>query len=74
MKNQNLLLKDVVALLGGKVKPYQITYAISVGLLPEPQLRIANKRIFQASDVEKISTYFGVALKNQKQKGGNDGQ
>ena len=64
MKRQNLLLKDVAALL--KLKPYQITYKISVGLLPEPKIRISNKRIFQADDVERIAAHFGVDLKTTK--------
>ena len=71
---QNYLLKDVVALLGGQVKPYQITYAISVGLLPEPELRISNKRIFHSKDVQRVAAHFGVTLKNKEQEGGNDGQ
>jgi len=63
---EHLLLKDVAALV--KVKPYQITYAISVGLLPEPELRISNKRVFQAKDLERIAAHFGATL---KKKGGS---
>ena len=70
MNEQNLLLKDVAALLG--LKPYQITYKISVGLLPEPKLRISNKRIFKPADVERIAAHFGVDLKRRKTKGGID--
>ena len=34
--NKHYLLRDVARLL--KVKPYQIAYALSVGLVPEPEL------------------------------------
>lgn len=64
MKTQNLLLKDVAAL--AQVKPYQITYAISVGLLPEPELRFANKRVFQPKELQAILAYF-----KDKQGGGH---
>jgi len=67
MKHQNLLLKDVAALVG--VKPYQITYAISVGLLPEPELRISNKRVFQAKDLQTIAAHFGVDLRTKDKRG-----
>ncbi len=53
MKKQHFLLRDVAKKLG--VKPYQIAYALSVGLVPEPKLRISNKRIFvtlQPSEVD----------------------
>jgi len=68
MNEQNLLLKDVAALLG--LKPYQITYKISVGLIPEPKLRISNKRIFKPADVERIAAHFGVDRKTAKDKRG----
>ena len=52
------------------VKPYQITYAISVGLLPEPELRISNKRVFRAKDLERIRFHFSGVLKSKEQKEG----
>jgi hypothetical protein len=69
---QHLLLNEVAKLL--KLKPYKIVYALTTGLVEEPGLRIANKRIFQQEDVEKLAAHFGVALKTQKQEGGNDGR
>ena len=45
MTRRHYLLKDVARVL--KVKPYRIAYALSVGLVPEPQFRISNKRMFQ---------------------------
>ena len=58
---KHLLLKDVARLL--KVKPYQITYALTTGLVEEPKLRIANKRIFDAEDVARLAAHFGVTTK-----------
>ncbi len=60
MMKKHYLLREVSRLL--KVKPYQIAYALSVGLVPEPELRISNKRVFQADDVQKLATHFGVDL------------
>jgi DNA-binding transcriptional MerR regulator len=57
MNQQNLLLTETARLLG--VRPYQITYALSVGLVAEPELRIANKRIFQEADIARLSAHFG---------------
>jgi hypothetical protein len=58
MTNDNLLLSDVARLL--RVKPYRVTYALTTGLVPEPQTRIANKRIFDADDVARLADYFGT--------------
>ena len=56
MNDHNLLLTQVARLL--KVRPHRITYAIHTGHVPEPA-RIANKRIFQAEDIERLAAYFG---------------
>lgn len=61
---KHMLLKDVARLL--KVKPYRVTYALTTGLVPEPTLRITNKRIFQEEDVRRLADHFGVALKEKK--------
>ena len=58
--NQHLSLSDAARLLN--VKPYQIAYAISVGQVPEPELRVANKRVFQAKDLRRLAVHFGVNL------------
>jgi hypothetical protein len=64
-RTRHYLLKDVAAALG--VRPYRIAYAISVGLVPEPVTRIANKRIFSERDVRRLAAHFGV------ESYGNDG-
>ena len=58
--NQHLSLSEVARLL--KVKPYQVAYALSVGLVPEPDVRIANKRVSQRKDVQRLAVHFGVTL------------
>ena len=58
MEKRHFLLRDVARML--KVKPYQVSYALSVGLVPEPELRISNKRVFMPEDVERLSKHFGV--------------
>ena len=60
MMKKHYLLRDVSRLL--KVKPYQIAYALSVGLVPEPQLRISNKRIFTAEDIATLAEHFKVDM------------
>jgi hypothetical protein len=59
MEQEHLLLTQAARLLN--VRPYQITYALSVGLVPEPALRIANKRIFLAGDIARLREHFNQA-------------
>jgi hypothetical protein len=58
--NKHYLLRDVARIL--KVKPYQVSYALSVGLVEEPKLRISNKRVFQEEDVQRLAAHFKVDL------------
>ncbi len=60
MSEKHYLLKDVARML--KVKPYRVTYALSVGLVKEPETQIANKRVFLPEDVERLAAHFGVTL------------
>lgn len=58
--NRTYLLNDVAKRLG--LKPYQISYALTVGLVQEPKLRIANKRIFCDTDIRRLAAHFKVDL------------
>ena len=60
MKKTHYLLNEVARLL--KVKPYQITYALAVGLVAEPALRISNKRIFVEADIERLRQHFAKTV------------
>lgn len=68
MKKKHFLLRDVARML--KVKPYQIAYALSVGLVAEPKTRISNKRIFQAEDIDRLAAHFKVDLVAKKGQSG----
>ena len=57
--HNRLFLREVSRLLD--VKPYRVTYALSVGLVPEPARRCAKKRVFGPADVKRLADYFRVA-------------
>lgn len=57
---QLLGLGDVSRLVG--IARHKIEYAIANGAIPEPELRIANKRVFTTDDVERIADYFGFVV------------
>ena len=65
MNNRMLLLKDVAKQLGKR--PHQIVYPITSGQVPEPELRVDNKRIFQPADVARLKKYFYDKEKEKKQ-------
>jgi len=50
---RHYLLGEVARILGSR--PHQITYLITTGQFPEPERRIANKRLFTASDVSRLA-------------------
>ncbi len=60
------LLNDAAKQIG--VKPYQLAYAVSSGLLPEPSLRLGNKRIFTESDVRDAKRYFAAKQQTKKEE------
>jgi len=55
-----LLLGDVARLLHRR--PHQIVYLLSSRQVPEPSLRLGNRRVFTAEDVERIR----LKLNNKK--------
>ena len=55
----HFLLGEVGKVLGRK--PHQIVHLLTTGKIPEPQLRIANKRLFVPEDVERLARHFRVA-------------
>jgi hypothetical protein len=58
MDTQHYLLSDVARIL--KLKPHQIVYTLTTRQVPEPLLRVANKRVFSTEDVERLALHFGV--------------
>ena len=53
---EHYLLGEVSRVLGRK--PHQIVHLLTTGKIPEPQQRIANKRLFSAEDVEQTGSPF----------------
>lgn len=47
------LLGEVAKILGRR--PHQITYLITSGQAPEPERRLANKRLFSEADVSRLA-------------------
>ena len=62
MTSQYYSLKEVAKLL--EKQPYQITYLILTGKVPEPKSRFAGKRLFSESDIERLRSHF--ELKKQE--------
>lgn len=59
------LLRDAAKQVG--VKPYQLAYSVSSGLLPEPVLRLGNLRIFTEADVRDAKRYFANKQKKKRE-------
>ena len=49
---------EVSRMLG--VQPYQLTYAITIGKLPEPKYRFLQKRCFTQDEIKGIARYFDI--------------
>jgi DNA-binding transcriptional MerR regulator len=47
-----LLLRDLARLL--RRRPHQIVYLLTSRQVPEPALRLGNRRVFTAQDVERL--------------------
>ena len=59
-----LSLKDAARVL--KLKPYQIAHALDVGAVPEPAIRVSNRRVFQREDLKRLAAHFGVRIQEQE--------
>jgi hypothetical protein len=55
---KHYLLGEVAKVLGRK--PHHITHVLTTGKIPEPQTRIANKRLFTVEDVGRLARHFRV--------------
>jgi MerR HTH family regulatory protein len=56
--HQYYTLGDVARAFG--LKPHVVTYAITAGHLPEPAIRVGNKRVFTKEDMERMALHFRV--------------
>lgn len=63
-KNEFHLLGDVTRLL--RTKPHRIVYLLSSGQVPEPAMRLGNRRMFTAADIEQIAAKLGIEQRKDK--------
>jgi len=71
--NQNLSsIGDVSRKIG--IARHKIEYAIVNGSILEPQIRIANKRAFNESEVNTIAKYFGKKIEIGKTEKGESNE
>ena len=52
MNNKFYSLSQAATIL--KCKTYRITYLITTGQIPEPKIRLANRRAFTMEEISKI--------------------
>ena len=55
--NHYRLLGDVARLL--RTKPHKIVYLLTSGQVPEPEVRLGNRRLFSAEDIERLAAKLG---------------
>lgn len=55
---EHFLLGEVAKVLGRK--PHQIVHLLTTAKIPEPQTRIANKRLFTRADIQRLAKYYRV--------------
>ncbi len=55
---QHYLLGEVAKILGRR--PHQVAYSVTSGQVPEPEQRIANKRLFSERDILRLARRLGV--------------
>lgn len=69
MSTELYSLGDVARILA--VKPHRILYALSVGAVAEPALRVAGKRLWNPSEVAALSEALKIetAAKWQRERG-----
>ena len=60
MQDNYFTLGQVARLLGRK--PHLVTYAITSGHVPEPAMRIGNKRVFGEEDLQRLARYFSIPM------------
>jgi DNA-binding transcriptional MerR regulator len=64
MTQQLYLISDVSRMLG--VPAHRIAYLFMTRKLPEPQLRLGNRRMFTRSDVQRVAKALGRPIGEQE--------
>ena len=60
---QTMSMQDCARIL--RVQSYRIQYAYAHDRVPEPQLRIAGRRVFTVEDLQQLAKHFGIKLSEQ---------
>ena len=60
MNEQLLSIREVASLL--RVQPYQIAYLLTTGRVPEPKIRLGNRRAFGHEDIQRLAARMNVAV------------
>lgn len=69
MTQKLYLLSDVAGQLN--VQPHRIAYLFITRRLPEPRLRLGNRRIFTQGDINRIASALGIPRKaDEKEENG----
>ena len=58
------LISDVARLLN--VPAHRIAYLFMTRKLPEPELRLGNRRVFSKSDVQRVAKVLGRPVKEDQ--------
>ncbi len=58
------LLGDVVRLL--RTKPHRIVYLLTSGAVPEPAMRLGNRRVFMTEDIDRIACKLGITQQKER--------
>ncbi len=59
------LLGDVSRKLG--CEPYRIVYLLTTGKVPEPRLRLGNRRLFTTDDIARIAAKLGISVEQPEE-------
>src|SRR4051812_34448790 len=60
MEQRIYLLGDVARVL--RVKPHHVTYALASGGVPEPRMRLGNRRVFTSDDLQRLAEHLDVVV------------
>ena len=65
MSQQLFLISDVSRMLG--VPAHRVAYQYSTRKLPEPALKLGNRRVFTLADVQKVAKALGRTIGQEEQ-------
>jgi hypothetical protein len=66
MTQQLYLMSDVSRMLG--VPAHRIAYLLMTRKVPEPPLRLGNRRMFSLADVQRVAKALGRPLTEQEDR------